>query len=265
MRMLSLDMGRKDLKQAWTLFRLQLNDKYLGSRLGTLWAIVNPLLLVLVFIFVFGRIFKVAVPEAESPLSYAIWLIGGYGPWIAMSEAMMASSISIVANGGLVKNLPLKTELLPFAAVLTGFVPLVVTIGALVILLAIDGRTITWHILFIPVAAGLQFMLILGLGFITSALTVFIRDFQFILPNLLTAILFATPIVYPLESASGFIKTFSAWNPFFVVAESYRAVLIRHQIPDLIGLGYLAVVGVIIGMVGLNFFRRCKGYFGARL
>src|SRR5690348_8527060 len=100
--MLSLDMGWKDLKQAWTLFRLQLNDKYLGSRLGTLWAIVNPLLLVLVFIFVFGRIFKVAVPEAESPLSYAIWLIGGYGPWIAMSEAMIASSISIVANGGLV-------------------------------------------------------------------------------------------------------------------------------------------------------------------
>lgn len=256
---------RKDARQVWVFWCVHLKDKYLGSQLGVLWAIANPLLLLLVFVFIFGRIFKVQVPGTESALAYAIWLIAGYGPWLATSEAITAASMSIVGNAGLVKNMPLKTEVLPLAAALTGLIPLSVSIVVLAVLLVANGDTISWHIVLTPLVIIVQFGLIAGLGFMASALTVFVRDFQFVLPNLLMMVLFTTPIMYPLESTPGPMKAISFWNPFYVISEGYRQVLIRHQLPDLLGFGYAATIALGSFILGLMFFRRCKGYFGARL
>ncbi|MGQ0812302.1 MAG: ABC transporter permease [Nitrospiraceae bacterium] len=256
---------RQDIKLAWVFWCMHLKDKYLGSRLGGLWAVANPLLLLMVFVFVFGRIFKATVIGSESTLSYTIWLVGGYGPWLATSEAITAASVSVIGNAGLVKNMPLKTEILPFTASLIGLIPLTVSLVVLAVLLIADGNTISWHAVFALAVVVLQFGLIVGVGFIASALTVFVRDFQFVLPNILMMILFATPIVYPWESMPDIMKTISLWNPFYIITEGYRQALIRHQAPDLVGFGYVAIVTLVAGIIGLSFFRRCKGYFGARL
>jgi lipopolysaccharide transport system permease protein len=260
-----LGFDRNDGKLMWAFLSMNVRDKYLGSSIGSAWAVVNPLIMLGVVTFVFGYVFKMRLPGAETTLSYAIWLISGYGPWLATAEALTAASLSVVGSAGLVKNMAFKTELLPVTAALTGLVPLGVSLGFLAVLLVADGNMLTWHAVFGVVVAALQFSFIIALGFFTSAITVFVRDFGFALPNLLMTILFATPIFYPVQSTPAIMQTISAVNPFYIIAEGYRRSFIYHHAPDVIGLLYVGVLSLALAFVGLRLFRRYRGFFEARL
>ena len=260
-----LGFDRDDVKLMWALFSMNIRDKYLGSRLGSLWAVANPLLMLALFTFVFGFVFKMRLPGADTTLSYVIWLISGYGPWLATSEALTAASLSVVASAGLVKNMAFKTEVLPITAALTGLLPLGVNLGFLAVLLVVDGNMVSWHAVFGVAIAVLQFTLIISLGFFMSAITVFVRDFAFALPNLLMVVLFATPIFYPLASTPPIVQAISLGNPFYIISEDYRRALVYHHAPDVVGLLYVAVLSLVLALVGLRLFRRWKVYFEARL
>ena len=126
MELLGLD--RHDLRFTLNVWRMNLADRYLGSALGGAWAILNPLIMFALFTFVFAFVFKARLPGAESTLGYSIWLICGYGTWMANTEALTSSSNSSISNSGLVKNMSFKTEVLPIAATLLGLIPLTVSI-----------------------------------------------------------------------------------------------------------------------------------------
>lgn len=260
-----LDFNRNDARLVLNFLRMNLRDKYMGSALGATWAVANPLLLLAVFTFVFGYVYKIRLPGAETTLSYAVWLIGGYGPWIATSEAIMAAALSLVTSAGMVKNMAFKTELLPVSAALTGLVPLLVSLVFLAILLVFDDNPPTWHALAVIPVVVLHFAFVIALGFFLSTITVFVRDVGFVLPNLLFVILFATPIFYPIESTPRIVQLVSAVNPFYIVPEGYRAALIYHRLPDLAGLAYVGAVTLVLGYFGLKVFRRVKGHFTGML
>jgi lipopolysaccharide transport system permease protein len=257
--------NRQDLKLILNYFKLNIQDRYLGSSLGSIWAVLNPVLMLGLYTFVFGYIFKAKAPGSETTLGYAIWLISGYGSWMATTEGISTATGSVVAGAGLIKNIAFKTEVLPVASALTGLVSLVVSVGFLLILLVVDNNPPTWHSVFILPVIAIQFLLIISIGFFFAAINVFIRDFYIVLPNLLTILLFITPIFYPLESIPPILKAFSKVNPFYILSEAYRETLIYHHKPDLVGLLYVAILSVGIGLAGLKFFRRLKGHFEAML
>lgn len=252
---------RRDVATIWNFSRMFLRDRYLGSRLGTVWAVVNPLLMLAIFTFVFGFVFKARLPGAETTFAYSIWLIAGYGPWLAISESLNASALTVVSNGGIVKNMAFKTECLPLAATLVGVVPLMVSIVFVVILMFFDGNVPTWHAIavFPGIILGLMFLAAIGTGF--AALTVFVRDFGLILPTLLTAMLFGTPILYPAEAVPGFLRAAAVWNPFYLISEFVRQPLVYHKIPPLQSWLYVAVLTSVIAGINLRIFRRLKGSF----
>jgi lipopolysaccharide transport system permease protein len=260
-----LGFDRRDLKLMWVFLCMNIKDKYAGSRLGSLWAVTNPLFMLLMFTLVFGYVWRIRLPGADSTLSYAIWLISGYGPWLATSEALMAASLSVVGAAGLVKNMPFKTEVLPITAALTCFLPLVVSLGFLALLLLADGHRISWHAASAVTVAVIQFALVIALGLYLSAITVFVRDFGIALPNILMIILFATPIVYPIQSMPDLIQRITLGNPFYIIADGYRRAFVYHDAPNLLGLAYVAVLSLVLAVGGLKLFRRCKVSFEARL
>ena len=260
-----LGFDRSDARLLWNFFKMNVRDKYLGSSLGSVWAIANPLLLLTIFTFVFGYVYRLRLPGVETTFSYTIWMISGYGPWLASTEAIMAATMSVTSAAGLVKNMAFKAEILPIAAALTGLLPLAVSSGLLVGLLFADGRTLSWHVFIVLVVVGLQFAFIVSVGFFLSVITVFVRDVGIALPNALTIVLFATPIFYPIESMPRIMQIVTRGNPFYIISEGYREALIYHRIPDVVGLGYVAVLSVGLGLVGLKVFRRLKGYLEARL
>ncbi len=260
-----LGFEARDLRMVVNVLRNNLRDKYLGSSLGSIWGIANPLLMLTIFTFVFGYVYRIRLPGAETTLAYAIWLISGYGPWIAVTESVMTSTTSVVSASGLVKNLAFKVEVLPIAGALTGVLPLAVSLVFLFGLLLLDGNFPTWHALLIFPVVALQFLLVVAAGFLLAAMAVFFRDLAYALPNLLLALLFATPIFYPIESMPRALQDLSRFNPFFILSEAYRAVLLYHRPPDLLGLAYVAVLSLALGYLTLTIFRRVKGFFEAAL
>ncbi len=254
-----------DLRLLVNLTKMALRDRFLGSVFGRIWAILNPLLLMTIFSLVFSFVFKSRLPGADSSLSFILWLISGYGPWLAVSEGISAGTSSITGNSGLVKNLSFKSELLPVAASLLGLIPLGVAFGLIVVLLGLDHRYPGAAWLVIPLVLVLQFMLVTGIALILSAINVFIRDMALILPNLLVVVLFASPIFYPIEAFPAALQTWVRLNPFYLIADCFRQPLIYGELPRLWELGLLGVVALGTFVAGLSYFRRLKGYFDAML
>jgi lipopolysaccharide transport system permease protein len=255
----------RDLQMLHGFFRMMLRERVMGSSLGMIWAVANPLLMLGIFTFVFGFVFKSRLPGAESSLSFVIWLISGYGPWLAIAEAFSASTGAVVGNGSLVKNLTFKTELLPIAAGLTGIVPLLVAVVYLVCLLALDGRGPSMSWFMVPVYLALLFSFVIGLGMMLAAVNVFVRDVSMALPSVLTMLMFGSPIFYPLASFPTAVQNVMRFNPFYVLSEGFRQPLLFDQMPPLWATSYMVVVSGVTFAVGLLVFRRCHRYFDAYL
>jgi lipopolysaccharide transport system permease protein len=260
-----LGFNKQDIQLTLNLFKMAVRDRYLGSTLGSFWAIVNPFLMFALYIFVFGFVFKVRLPGSDTAFGYVIWLIVGFGPWNATSEAIMASTTSVVSASGVVKNMAFKTELLPIASALIGLISLVVSLCFVLIITTIDGNIPSWHAAWIPVLMVLQFYLIISMGIWLAALNVFVRDLSFILPTLLTITLYITPIFYPIENMPVILQKISLFNPFYLLADAYRQALITHQSPGVLGLVYIFILATSLFILGLSAFRRVKGFFDSAL
>lgn len=257
--------NKQDIRLAFNLFKMNVRDRYLGSSLGSFWAIANPLFMLALYTFVFGFVFKVRLPGADTTLGYVIWLIIGYGPWIATTEAILASTTSVVGAAGVVKNMAFKTELLPISAAFVGLISLGVSLCFLLILMIIEGHVPDWHIVWLPLIVTLQFFLLVSLGLWLSAINVFVRDLSMALPNMLTIIMFVTPIFYPMESMPTLVRKVSFANPFYLIADAYRGVLLHNTTPSLAGMSYIFLLSLTVFYFGLAAFRRAKGYFDSAL
>jgi lipopolysaccharide transport system permease protein len=218
-----------------------------------------------IYTFVFGFVFKAKLPGADTTLAYATWLIAGYGPWLAISESLNSSAQSVVGNSGLVKNMAFKTECLPLATSILGLVPLSISIVFAAVLMAIDGNWPTWHAVAVLPGLALTFAFLAALGLGLAVLTVFVRDFAVVLPSLLLMVLFASPIFYPSEAMPRILRAISGWNPFFLMAEFIRQPLVFHAIPPLSQWVYLALLTLVVGAVNLALFRRLKGSLSSML
>lgn len=260
-----LNFSIRDLKLIKSFAGIAIRDKYLGSFFGSMWAILQPLMLLSLYTFVFAFVFKARVPGVESTLAYTIWLISGFGPWLAFNESIITATTSITANANLVKNMILKTELLPISSALVGIVPITVCFIFLLPLIIYDGGQITWHIIFLIPITLILFLLVIGLGLFFSAINVFFRDFGIALPNLLMMFLFATPIFYPKSATPLILQKISAYNPFYIIASAVRQSLLEAQAPPLIPLLYVFGCALFLILVGLYFFRRLKGHFEGML
>lgn len=253
--------NREDVRIMFNIFKLNVRDRYLGSRFGMLWSLINPLLIMAIYIYVFGFVFNSRLPGSEKSITYVIWLISGFAPWLAISDGIVSSTNSVVAGSSLVKNIAFKSELLPIAAAMVGIFPMTVGLVVLIVLLIIEGSGISIHLLWLLLIIPIQMLFLAGVGFFLSAWDVFVRDIGQIISSALMLILFFTPIFYPVESLPGPVQKLTVFNPFHHLVQSFRNVLVYHTSPDLEGLCYVACVILILWYLGLKFFRRLKGSF----
>jgi lipopolysaccharide transport system permease protein len=256
-----LDFERKDVFVIQNLWKMALKDKYLGSFLGISWAFLQPALFLALYTFIFTFIFKVRSPGETGGLSNIIWLFSGTVPYLVFSEAIGISANSIIASSSLVKNIVFKSETIPIAFTLTSIVTLGVGSFFLLVLLFLNGQSLTWYALLIIPVIILQFLFLIGLAFFISATTVFFRDILQIIPTILMVFLFFTPIYYSIDILPPFAAKITFFNPLYQMVQSYRDVLILHTFPNIFGLIYLLLLSILMIIVGLAYFRRLKGYF----
>lgn len=258
-----LGFDRSDLRLIFNIWRMNLADRYLGSALGISWAMLNPLLMFALFTFVFGFVFQARLPGVDSTFAYAIWLICGYGPWLATTEALTSAANSIVSNSGLVKNMAFKTEVLPIAATLLGLIPLAVSIFFLIGIQLVSGGKWSSSLAWVPIIITVQFVFLTALGIFFSAITTFVRDFGILLPNLLLIFLFATPIFYPSTAVPLPFRSLIFLNPFYIISSAYRAALLDDAKVPFLSLAILVFFSGGLLIFSLAAFRRVKGFFAS--
>lgn len=206
-----------------SLVARELKARYRGSVLGFFWSFVNPLLLLLVYTFVF----TVMLPSpAEDTKPYAVFLFCGLLPWTWFSTALIESSNALIAGGNLVKKVLFPAEVLPITSVLANLVHFCLGLPILALFIIyyripLSPTELAWF----PVIILVQLVLTLGLALFVAALTVHFRDIKDILINVLTLWFFATPIIYSMADAPHGAKRFLDLNPFTHLAISYQEVL----------------------------------------
>jgi lipopolysaccharide transport system permease protein len=232
-----------------SLVARELKARYRGSVLGFFWSFVNPLLLLLVYTFVFTVVLPAAHPPDLQP--FAIFMFCGILPWTWFSSSLLEASNVLIAGGNLIRKVLFPAEVLPIVTVLAGFVHFCFGLPILAAFLVyyrvpLVPADLAWF----PVIVFIQLVLTLGLALLVSALTVHFRDVRDLLSNLLTLWFFATPIIYALSQVPDSVRRFLNLNPFTHLAVSYQEVLFLAgpfaQWPRLlaVGAGSLLVFGM---------------------
>jgi ABC-type polysaccharide/polyol phosphate export permease len=245
-----------------TLVARELKARYRGSALGFLWSLLNPLLLLGVYSFVFGYVFVQGRAELVDP--YALFLITGLFPWVWISSSLLEGTVSLTANAGLIRKAVFPVELLPMVPVLANLVNLLLALpvigGALVVGVLTDHDVGGWPVLLLPVIVLLQLPQVSGLALGLSALNVHFKDVRDLLVNVLQLLFFMTPILYPVEWVSfPLLASVIRWaNPFTPFVLGYQEVLFRGTVPDPALWLHMAAWSVITWVLGAGLFGRLR-------
>ena len=207
-----------------SLVARELKARYRGSVLGFFWSFFNPLLLLLVYTFVFAYVMP--PPQLRDIPDFALFLFCGLLPWTWFQTSLVESSGILISGGNLIKKVMFPAEILPIVTVLANFVHFLLGLPILVVFLIYFGRPLQLsELAWFPVVVFVQLLLSVALALILSALTVHFRDIKDILTNVMTLWFFATPIIYYWKFAPARIRPFLDLNPFTHLAISYQEIL----------------------------------------
>ena len=245
-----------------SLVARELKARYRGSALGFLWSFINPLLLLLIYSFVFTTVMP---NETKGVQPYQLFMFCGILPWTWFSSSLAEAAGSLISGGNLIKKVLFPAEVLPIVSVLTNMVHFFLGLPILIAFLLVYQRYPRGsNLLWFPVAVIVQLVFTSALALILSALAVHFRDIRDILSNLLTLWFFATPIIYPWFQPS--VRKFHLFfdiNPFTHLAVTYQEALFFNQGPVghwkwLLGLG---AGSVVLFLAGYWLFDRLRDSF----
>lgn len=242
------------------LAKREIAGQYVGSLLGVLWTFIQPLVLIIVFWFVFSLGFKVK-PTNDVP--FVIWLTAGLAPWFLFAHIITSSTGAVIQHANLVKKTIFHSEILPIVNILSATVTHIVFLLLLTLLMFFYKLHFTLYLLQFFYYLFCLVMLSLGLGWIFSALNVFLRDVGQIVGLVLQVGFWATPIFWDIKMMSPQVQTFLKLNPMFYIVEGYRNSFIYQQ-----GVWhtpywtlYFWSITLFLLVIGITVFQRLKPQF----
>ncbi len=238
-----------------TNIKKEIRGKYKGSWLGVLWTFLNPLLMLAVYAFVFPYILRVNVDN------YTIFMIVALIPWNFFTTAIQSGTGSVVANGNILKKVYFPREIIPISITTSQLVNFLITCIIMAVFIIFSGVGFSAHALLFPLLVLIQYILILGLTFILSALTVFVRDIDHFVSVILMLGFYATPIVYQGEMLPKKFQIFLKLNPMAQLVEAYRSILYYHRMPDMTMLVIWGLGSVALLVVGYLIFKKLEKSF----
>jgi lipopolysaccharide transport system permease protein len=252
-----------DIRELWAfrglLYFLVWRDvkvRYKQTALGAVWALLQPLMIMLVFMVFLGSMAKVA--NADDP----VFVYAGVLPWTLFSTALMNASASLVNSERLITKVYFPRLAVPLSSVGSAVLDFCVASSLLIVMMLWRGVTPGAGIVVAPLVFGLIVLAAAGMGTWLAALTVAYRDFRYVVPFLVQFWLFATPSIYsrPAADASIWVRTLVAVNPMSGLIQSFRAAIMNEPVPwSLLALS-ATVVGVVF-VAGCLYFRRVEDAF----
>ena len=249
----------------WRLSRNDFKKRYAGSYLGTIWAMVPPIVTVAMYWVVFDRIFgsgpQVTYTGGEVP--YVLFLTAGLVPWFFFSDAVMGGMTSLMEYNYLVKKVVFKVSILPIIKVTAA---MFVHIGFSVILVLIGafyGYTPTVYTLQLFYYTFCEYVFILGLSYATCAIVLFFRDLQNLVSIIMQVGMWATPILWNINTLREKYKPFIKLNPMTYIVEGYRSAVYEQQWfwEHFYSSTYFWIVTALLFVVSALIFKKLKPMF----
>ena len=231
--------------------------RYKQTAIGVAWAVLQPVISMIVFSVFFGRL--AGVPSDNVP--YPIFVFAGLLFWQFFSDALNETANTLVSNKAIITKVYFPRLILPVSSVITKFVDFAIAAVVLIALMVYYGfKPEFGHLFVLPLLLIIAFMAALGLGLFLAALNVKYRDVRYALPFLIQLLLFITPVIYP-ASIAGKYSYLLALNPMTGVIQSARAVLLGTTVINWNLLGLSAGACLLLLLAGLWYFKRIERVF----
>jgi len=243
------------------MVRRDILGRYRGSFGGSFWTVMNPLLLMLTYFFVFAMVLRAQFPGDPSRAGFALFYLAGMLPWLAFSEAAGRAPSVMLEHRNFVKKLVFAVETLPVNLVAAGLVSEFFAIVLYALFVLAVRHSLPATVLWLPVLLIPQVLFTAGVAWFLAALGVFVRDLGQLMGFLLTIWFFITPICYPEASWPAGAAALLSKNPILVLVRGYRAVFLEHHAPAFGPLWKLWLLSVVVFVAGHAWFYKLRRSF----
>lgn len=242
-----------------TNVKKEIRGRYKNSFLGILWSFLNPLLQLLVYSVIFGALL------AGGDETYPIYICVALIPWTYFTTAISQASFTVIGNADIIKKVYFPREILPISVVTSGAVNFVISTIIILAFVIFSGVGLSWYILLYPFILLIQYILLLGIGFIVSSVTVYFRDLEHIIGVVLMAAFYATPIVYNIQQLPHTLQVLVNLNPMTHLINAYRDIFYYHQMPNMEILFILLGISLVLTVIGYFIFKKLQKGFAEEL
>jgi lipopolysaccharide transport system permease protein len=231
--------------------------RYKQTALGITWAVLQPLLTMLIFSLIFGRI--AALPSAGVP--YPLFVLTALVPWQLFAYALSQSSASLVADQNLITKVYFPRLVIPISSVCAGLVDFAISLAMLAVLLIVYGMPLTWRLIVLPLCILLALLTAIAVGLWLSALNVRYRDVRYALPFITMVWMLITPVAYSSELIPENLRWLYSLNPMVGVVEGFRWALldVQAQVGSMVVISAAVMVCLLLG--GIAYFKRMEDLF----
>ena len=246
----------------WSLTLTGVSSRYRTSWFGLFWPVIHPVLLIGVFTFVFAYVMPLRwVAEESGGVGFPLFLYSGFLVFTFFADVVARAPTLVLENTNLVKKVVFPLEVLAMVSACTSLLFFAVNLGVFSVFLALLGPGLPW---FAPVLLGLFIpfaLFLIGVAWFLSALTVYVRDVTHVIGIFVTAMMFFSPVFYPLSSAPEPVQAALSLSPLTIVIEGIRAVAFDHVLPDGGDMLILWVGSLAVFYLGYLWFQRVKEGF----
>jgi lipopolysaccharide transport system permease protein len=233
----------------WYFVKRDLQERYSGSVLGTIWLFASPLAQILIFTLVFGNILGPRLAAGQGAYAYGIYLVSGVLPWTAFATTIGRTSTAFIDKAGTITKIAVGLGTVAVQFALAESIVLVATLLLFLAVMVLLGSPPTAMALYLPLLIVFQQLIAFCIGLAGAMLTVFLRDIKEVVGLVVMVWFWLTPVVYIVTDVNPVLRAAESFNPAFWFIDQYHRVLVSGQPPD-----FQAMAGegtVVVALIGL--------------
>lgn len=227
----------------------EFRSRYLGSLLGGVWSILNPLAMIFIYTVIFSRVMRAKLPGIDDPMAYGLFVCAGLLPWLSFVELLSRFPNIFIEQAALLKKVSFPRITLPVIALCSATINFLIIFSLFLTFLLVTDRFPGWVVLgYVPLLI-VQQMFVVGLGVMLGSINVFFRDIGQFVGVILQFWFWGTPIVYALTMVPEKAQKFLVLNPMTSLIRSYQNIILYGTWPDFLSFK-LHLLGALVALIG---------------